>query len=141
MWLFLLLLLPSFLPSFCFFLSFSLFFFFSSLRIVLKSLLKPPSWFDLGGAHLTPIWLTLGQLKTKRSPCHNFNHFHAYACGWLDIWPPPNSCNPKGMTLSPPMCQVSPMQVPHGTPWLARSISKCVKNRQSQNSTQFVCFN
>ena len=30
----------------------------------------------------------------------------------------------RGRTLGPPMCQVSPMQVPHGTPWLARSFSK-----------------
>ena len=54
--------LPSFLPSFLFFLSFSLFFLLLLSTNCLESLFKPPSWFDIGGGHLTLICLTLGQL-------------------------------------------------------------------------------
>ena len=49
-----------FLSLFLFFLSFSLFFLLLLSTNCLESLLKLPSWFDLGGAHLTPICLTLG---------------------------------------------------------------------------------
>ena len=69
----------SFSSFLSFFLSFSLFFLLLFSTNCLESLLQLQSWFDLGGVHLTQICLTLGQLKTKCSPCPNLTHFHAHA--------------------------------------------------------------
>ena len=77
--------LSPFFLSFCFlfFLSFFSFFLsFLSSPLVYELFVISPQTTKLvrpRGAHLTSICLTLGQLKTKFPPCHNFNHFHAHA--------------------------------------------------------------
>ena len=110
---------PSF-PLPFFFLSFffsSLFFSFLSLlssSLPYATIFFPTSyhcnWFDIGVGHLIPTTLIHGKTNAMCSPCPTCIHsIHVRL---------------EGMTLGPPMCQVSPTLVPHGTAPLCH-VSSC----------------